>query len=271
VVEPEDGAQAQRQSRADGRSGLDVGRDRRSGDPLRRRTKTSERIALELVHDIVAQGLRTGARLPLEAAMVERYGVSRASLREALRLLEVQGLIHIKPGPGGGPVVGAVDPGNLARTLALYFHLGNATYGELLEAQGLFETICAQLAARHPQRREALAPFLDAGDVHDPHDLPAFRATTTDFHATVYRLGANSVVALVTEAITHMVTSHVVATMDPIELRPAILHEHAELAQAIAGGRADEAATLMGDHFRAQHDYYRRRWPARLAELVEWR
>ena len=64
----------------------------------------------------MAQGLGSGDRLPLEAAMVEQYGVSRASLREALRLLEVQGLIRLKPGPGGGPVVGAVEAANLART-----------------------------------------------------------------------------------------------------------------------------------------------------------
>src|SRR5687767_1624471 len=61
----------------------------------RRTVKASERVALEIVRAIVAQGLRTGDRLPLEAEMVEQYGVSRASLREALRLLEVQGLIRL--------------------------------------------------------------------------------------------------------------------------------------------------------------------------------
>src|SRR5439155_15826548 len=114
--------------------------------------KTSERIALEIVHDIVAQGLQAGDHLPLEAAMVEHYGVSRASLREALRLLEVQGLIALKPGPGGGPVVGSVDAPSLARTTTLYFHLGGMTYGELYQTQEMLEPLCAELAARHPDR-----------------------------------------------------------------------------------------------------------------------
>src|SRR4029077_8746492 len=95
----------------------------------RRSPKTSERVALEIVHDIVAQGVRAGDRLPLEAEMVEQYQVSRASLREALRLLEVQGLIRLKAGPGGGTVVGSVEAANLARTATLYFHLGASTYG----------------------------------------------------------------------------------------------------------------------------------------------
>ena len=88
-----------------------------------RTVKASERVAQDIVRDIVRRGLQTGDRLPLEAAMVEEYGVSRTSLREALRILEVQGLISLKPGPGGGPVVGTVEPSHLARTAALYFHL----------------------------------------------------------------------------------------------------------------------------------------------------
>ena len=93
-------------------------------DGNRRPQKTAERVAADIVRDLVAEGLRTGDHLPLEAAMVERYHASRASVREALRLLEVQGLIHLKPGPGGGPVVGQVDPANLARLNALVDNRG---------------------------------------------------------------------------------------------------------------------------------------------------
>ncbi len=76
--------------------------------------KTSERVARDIVHDIAVQRLQPGDALPAEADMIGQYGVSRESLREALRLLEVQGLIAIRRGPGGGPTVGTVDPANLA-------------------------------------------------------------------------------------------------------------------------------------------------------------
>ncbi len=234
----------------------------------RRALKTSERVAMEIVHDIVAQGLRTGDRLPLEAAMVEHYGVSRASLREALRLLEVQGLIRLKPGPGGGPVMGSVEPSHLARTAALYFHLGAASYGELLDTQLRLEPLCAELAARHPDRRPLMAPFLAPPAPRDEGD---YREATNAFHGAVYTLAANPVLTLLTQAVTHIVTHHVIATMDPVELRSRILDDHAKLAAAIAAGHADRARRAMAAHFSVQHDYYRRHWSARVADLIEWR
>jgi len=234
----------------------------------RRSKKTSERVALDIVHDIVAQGLRVGDRLPLEAAMVEQYHVSRASLREALRLLEVQGLIHLKPGPGGGPVVGSVEAANLARMATLYFHLGASTYGQLFETQVLLEPVCAQLAAQHLDRRAAMKPFCEPPA---PATEQEYRHQTTDFHDAVYRLAANPVLVLLTSAVTHIVSDHVVATMDPVILRPAILEEHMAIARAIAAGQPEKSRRLMSDHFQAQHDFYREHWPARLLELIEWR
>ena len=92
-------------------------------DSVTRTLKTSESVARDIVHDIVSGGLRTGDRLEPEALMLEQYGVSRESLREGLRLLEAQGLISIRRGPGGGPIVGRVDPANFGRMSTLFYHL----------------------------------------------------------------------------------------------------------------------------------------------------
>ena len=234
----------------------------------RRMPKTSERVALDIVHDIVARGLQPGDRLPLEAAMVDQYRVSRASLREALRLLEVQGLIRLKPGPGGGPVVGTAEATHLARTATLYFHLSSATYDHLLETQVLLEPLCAQLAARHPDRRTEMKPYFDT---FEPDDEAEYRDVTIGFHEAVYALADNPVLTLLTEGMTDIVSDHVVATMDPVELRPAIIEEHQVMARAIAAGQVQKAGKLMAAHFQAQHDYYRKHNRARLGELIEWR
>ena len=96
--------------------------------------KTSEAVARRIVGDIVTGRLRPGDRLAGEAVMIEHYGVSRESFREGLRLLEAQGMLTMKRGPGGGPIIHSVDPANLGRISTLYFHLAGGTYRELIEA-----------------------------------------------------------------------------------------------------------------------------------------
>lgn len=233
-----------------------------------RTVKASERVAQEIVRDIVLRGLHTGDRLPLEAAMVEEYRVSRTSLREALRILEVQGLISLKPGPGGGPVVGTVEPSNLARTAALYFHLSSATYGNVMETQVLLESTCARLAAANPDREALMAPWLEQVF---PEDTPGYRDITAGFHYAVYAATSNPVLSLLTQAVTHIVTQHVIGTMDPVDLRAAIVDEHEVLAQVVASGDAERAEKMMAEHFQRQHDYLRKREPDRVEETIQWR
>jgi len=233
-----------------------------------RTIKASERVAQDIVRDIVRRGLESGDHLPLEAAMVAEYGVSRTSLREALRLLEMQGLISLKPGPGGGPVVGMVEPSHLARTAALYFHLSGSTYAEVMRTQVLMESTCARLAAMNPEREAAMRPWFEQTM---PAELAVFRDITTGFHGVVYRLADNPVLSLLTQSVTHIVTQHVIMTMDPVELREPIVDEHAALAQLIASGNAEEAELEMAAHFQRQHDHFAARAPARLQEIIEWR
>jgi DNA-binding FadR family transcriptional regulator len=233
-----------------------------------RQQKTTERVAVEIVRDLVTGGACTGDHLPLEAEMVLQYGVSRASVREALRLLEVQGLIHLKPGPGGGPVVGSVDPAHLARTTSLFFHLGGATYDSVLWTQSLLEPVCAQLAARSPDRQRAMRRYLAPGPVRVDAE---FRRHAERFHAEIYRLAANPIVVLLTQAITQIAGDHALAMTDPPELRGPIVREHATLAQAIYDGRPDVAGRVMAEHLRAQHDHYRANAPERLRDVIQWR
>jgi DNA-binding FadR family transcriptional regulator len=233
-----------------------------------RQPKAAERVAGEIVHDIVARGMRTGDHLPLEAQMVDQYGASRASVREALRLLEVQGLLHLKPGPGGGPVVGQVDPANLARTTSLYFHLGGATFDAALRTQLLLEPVCARLAARHPLRHATMERYLKPSTTRSGDD---YRGHVDGFHAAIYRLVGNPIIALLTQAITRIVSEQLTATLDPIELRATVLDDHAALARAIAGGPPDVAARLMVEHLQMQHTQFRPHAPEKIDDLIEWR
>ena len=128
----------------------------------RRNLKTSEIVALDIVRDIVGRALKPGDRLPLEAEMLVQYGVSRSSLREALRLLETQGLIKIRPGPGAGTIVAEPSPRNLGRTMTLYFHLANVSYrtGRKLTFSPETETFLSDGEANMLLARNYRTPFV---------------------------------------------------------------------------------------------------------------
>src|SRR3954468_19965917 len=162
-----------------------------SSDAVLRRLKTSESVARDIARAIIEAGLTTGDALPPEAAMLEQYSVSRESLREGLRLLEVQGLISIRRGPGGGPVVGYVDPANLGRVSSLYYHLAGATYAELFEAWVIGEAMLGSRAAKNPDataRMAAMKPYLADNHVDAGLPIDEFVQIHTQFHGAVASL-----------------------------------------------------------------------------------
>jgi GntR family transcriptional regulator, transcriptional repressor for pyruvate dehydrogenase complex len=230
--------------------------------------KTSELVAMQIVEDIVREGRQPGDRLPLEAAMVAEYRVSRASLREALRLLEVQGLITLRPGRGGGPTVGVVDPEHLARTATLFLHLAGTTYDELLVAHVGLEAEASRLAAGNPDRAAVTALLAPSAEPVDP-DGPV--DDLHRFHAVVLEATGNRVFRLQAAAVTHIVRTHMEADLEPAPRHDTIVAEHRRVAQAILAGDAARAADLTARHLGAQLDVYRERWARRLRQPIEWR
>jgi GntR family transcriptional repressor for pyruvate dehydrogenase complex len=236
--------------------------------------KTSESVASDFVHDIVEAGLHEGERLPGEAAMLEQYGVSRESLREGLRLLEVQGLISLRRGPGGGPIVGTVDPANLGRVSSLYYHLAGATYAELFDAWVVSETMIAELAARDPDRdevRAAMAPFIDADDNPPEVSVDEFVSSHGQFHMVLGALTRNKVLQLSLTVPGQIITHHVVVNADPREARASIDRDHRLIAQAVAAGHVNKAKDVMARHILAVTDFYKDQIGDQMHDFIEWR
>lgn len=237
-----------------------------------RQLKMSEVVAQRIVADIVDDHLRVGDRLPPEGEMLQQYGVSRESLREGLRLLEVQGLIALKRGPGGGPVVTSVDPRNLARTSTLYFHLAGANYNELFDAWLLFEPPVVRHVAETVDRatkKAALAPFLP--DYEPDIERDRFVSRSSGFHAAIANLGGNRVLILILQSLAHIVIEHIVRDLDPRTERHEISDDHVEIARAVIDGRGTRAQRLMSEHIEHLVTYYRSQFPDKVDEYVQWR
>jgi len=233
--------------------------------------KASETTAATVVSDIVAGGLEVGDRLPPEAEMMARYSVSRETLREALRLLEVQGLITLKRGPGGGPLVSALNAGYLARTATLYFHLSGATYDELFETWEILEPPLSAKVARIDDKelkQRVFGPFVDYDSA--AHEQDEVFADLTNFHAVIADLSGNHVLTLLSQAVTHVVVSHVLDLQGPTSTGAELRPSHADVATAIINGHATKAAALMEGHIRGVTDLYRRLFPDRMSETIAW-
>ena len=204
--------------------------------------------------------------------MLELYGVSRETLREGLRLLEVQGLITIRRGPGGGPSVGAVDPANLGRTSTLYYHLAGATYEELFEAWVVSERTIAELAAANPDRalvRATLAQYrasCDSGDL----TLEEFVGRHSQFHTTIASLARNKVLQLDLMAVGQIIVHHVTINADPRAAGDAIEHDHVAIAKAIVAGHRVKARDLMETHIRTIIEFYQGELGPQMHDIVEW-
>jgi GntR family transcriptional regulator, transcriptional repressor for pyruvate dehydrogenase complex len=115
----------------------------------RRRLKRSEVFAHDLANYIVDSHLPPGTMLPREREMVEQLGVGRTTLREALRILETRGVLTVRSGPGGGPVVRHPQSSDLTEALTLILQFQRAKLTEVLDARIWLEPMAAGMAAAH--------------------------------------------------------------------------------------------------------------------------
>ncbi|GAA4821056.1 FadR/GntR family transcriptional regulator [Nocardioides caeni] len=240
--------------------------------PRTREPKAAEVTASRIVDDIIEGRVHVGEKLPTEPEMLERYEVSRETLREALRLLEIQGIIDIKRGPGGGPFVAPLNSGYLARTSSLYFHLAGATHAELFQTWAILEPTLAELVAQQPDRkgkRKAFAPYID----YDPqaHQSDELFTDFNNFHSLIAELSGNRVLTLVTQSVTHVVVENVLSAVDPVAEASMLSHSHEDIAIAIVDGRATKARKLMAEHIHEVRDTYLSRSPDQGMTTVEWR
>ncbi|MBI1178997.1 MAG: FCD domain-containing protein [Alphaproteobacteria bacterium] len=241
-----------------------------------RSLKTSELVAREIVRRISDRQLRPGDVLESEAAMLQELGVGRASLREALRLLEVQGLVNIRQGPKGGPEVGTVDPARLGQTLSLFLRMAGATYNDLNEFMMVVYPKLAELAALRSTPEEAEAALMPCIAEHDcsfsdPVARRKAERHANTFHPAVNRLSGNPVLALFASAVGSIITEHILASINTSEMVEQASGEHIAIARAIIDGDGAAARDEMTSHMQNMLDLYRRHVPGMLDQKVEWR
>lgn len=237
-------------------------------DRNRRSEKVSTTIAREIVEDV--RGLPAGSRLPPEPQLAQRYGVARSTIRESLRILELQGLLSIRVGPGGGPTVTAVDSGDFARMTSLHYQLADGSYRHIVEARMALEPVITRLAASRRDRaqNELLEKFL-ANDL-DAEELPVFLDRTTGFHSLLLSMSGNPVLDLIGQSLQDVYLDRLEGSIFPSCARGPVEADHEEIARAVIDGNADLAERLMRDHLVHFPLLIAETNPGVLEERVRW-
>jgi len=235
---------------------------------IRRVDKLSEVIARELVDEIVRDQLGEEDTLPSEAAMAARFKVGRGTLREALRILEVLGLIVIKTGPGGGPVVKALTSHQFARTSTFYFNVAGVTFRQVEEARQLLEPLMARQAASNVTKAFERSVRENVRQTQRSEGDEWVHATRR-FHQLIRSQVNNPVLDLYGGSLMTLYSERIHEGAAPLD-RDVICGEHEEIAEALLSRSPDKAEALMRAHLISYMSAIDGPYSPMLDEVIGW-
>lgn len=240
----------------------------------------AERLADQLRERILDGRLADGSVLPKQDEIVEQFGVSKPSAREAFRILETEGLITVRRGSIGGSVVHVPGAESVAYMLALFLRAGSAGLDDVAVALREMEPRCAALCASRPDRERTVLPELRRGhqlmaDAIEAQDAEAAVPASRVFHETLVATCGNQTMIAVCGALEALWSAHEEAWADdavrrgqfpPVPLRRQALDEHQQLIELIADGNADGAARMARQHLETAQRYPLGSGPDRLVD-----
>ncbi len=223
-------------------------------------TRSFDEVVRQLHDGLLSGRYAAGDRLPNERELGELMGVGRSTVREALRTLELQGLVEVRPGRSGGIFVAEPSGRNVGEALETLLRFRPPSRGELLEFRVSFEGETAWWAARRatPEEVERLLG-LAAAVAEAAADGAWERLAEHDvaFHETVAEAARNQVRVAVMQAINHPLREAVQAmgvTADA-EVMGAVADDLQAIAAAIRDGDADAARDRMREHVERNPAY----------------
>jgi len=211
--------------------------------------KLAEQIAARIESDIIAMGWPVGQLIGSEPSLMAKYGVSRAVLREAIRLIEHHFVGRMRPGPNGGLLVTKPDSEVVARAISLYLSFAKVGRDQLLEIRGEIEGFAAELAAQRAtdQERVQLREFMGA----ELHRLEDSWLEAKEFHLRVAALAHNPTVDLLVRCLADLTEGETTPAEERHEVASNTHAVHTKIADAIISGDASMARYRMSRHIRA--------------------
>lgn len=216
---------------------------------------TKERLseaAMQQIRQLISgQHLNPGQKLPSERELVQKLKISRASVREALRMLEIMGLVAVKPGKGAYIKELTSD---LTIPLATWISTHKQALFSHLEVRLILEPAAAALAALRAGKKDirslkqTLAEF---STCLEQQDLVGLIQADIDFHRHIGIATQNETIQLFTNTITRLLVDSWKAALRVNGRPQKTVREHARILAAIEAGDQDQAQRAMQNHLQA--------------------
>ncbi len=214
-----------------------------------KQTRIVEEVVRQITDRVLDGTLKTGERIPSERELSAKFGVSRATIREALRMLEQSGLVVVRLGPHGGIYVAEATAEPVIKALSLMFRFERTKLSELLEARKSIEATTARLAAEKAKPND-LAAILSAIESTEANSLSkqSFIESNITFHEALAEAAKNSVLLITLRAIRELVFRSIDLLPIDQEMVLASTRFHLEIYQAVANKDPDGAELAMRRH-----------------------
>jgi GntR family transcriptional repressor for pyruvate dehydrogenase complex len=217
--------------------------------------KAADVLAGMLREKILGGGIDEGTTLPNERDLGTQSGLSRASVREALRILEGEGLITTRIGRNGGSAVMRPSSASIERSVGIFIRGQRIRLEAVLETRSAIEPSSARFAALH--RTDADLEEIDKAHAKleqaaKADDIQAYIRANLDWHVKVVRASHNELLIAFIGAISQSVyVATDVEGFNSVEVRDAVIRAHRRVMDAIVARDGDAAYRRMGRHVAA--------------------
>jgi len=208
----------------------------------------SGEIVAQIRERLFSGAFKPGDFLGTERGLCAEFGVARLTMRDALRILEANGVVEVKVGKGGGVRVAQPNAGRVAEMLAIQLRLEGISHREIFDAQMGVEMRAVQLAAerRDPVSLKALERQLETVCAAAP-DADGFVSASLEFHLCAVRASGNRALIAQFQALRRLSQAAIEPTHSPQRARQVIA-KHAKLLAAISKGDGAGAAGVVAEH-----------------------
>jgi GntR family transcriptional regulator, transcriptional repressor for pyruvate dehydrogenase complex len=221
------------------------------------RARSHELVVDVVESQIMSGALKVGDPLPPERELAARLQVSRSGVREAIRVLEAQGVVTSSVGAGreAGTFIASMPSAALTRFLRLHVALSNFPMADIVDARVMLERNSAILAAAHAGAEQLAAIRGPLSEMDTPGaSCEPFNDADTAFHVAIAEAGGNRLVADMTVAIRASLRGPILAAMREVADWPALAHslqcQHRAIFEAIVAHDGQLAADLTEEHIR---------------------